>query len=91
MDSAAHELSTSPWERSGGCWRICRRLQDPSDRDAAHCCPSSEPARDEAQIGKGPAVLRQLLLDIFFLTLLPAFHLRLQQRCTASCLLPIAE
>lgn len=33
----------------------------------------------------------QLLLDVFHLTPLPAFHLGLRQRCTASCLLPIAE
>lgn len=39
--------STSPQGRAQGCWRVCRRLQDPKDRDAAHHCPS-EPARDWA-------------------------------------------
>lgn len=40
---------------------------------------------------KVPVVLTLLVLGIFFLTLLPAFHLGFRQCCTDSCLLPIAE
>lgn len=35
-------------------------------------------------MGKAPAVLTGLPLDILFLTLLPPFHLGLRQRCKAS-------
>lgn len=55
----------------------CRQGCDP-------CHPSSVPARERAEMGKAPAVLTGLPLDILFLTLLPPFHLGLRQRCKAS-------